>query len=201
MGNKPTYFSLQAKMKCKWRSKHGGNVYICRWFVGMGCANKESEIQNDTDSREGKLDPGRMSVIAQLTRKQSEVRVSFHPLWRQVGKSLNTFSSTSFCWWDFWVLFAVLCSFPNPYSLPAHWLHINMLLTPSCVSAWSQPLCHWELWIPGAPLETLWWQSSSLQINAQTHNLIHLHLLSSIAESRAVRRRKTIPVSHKAVPH
>lgn len=63
--------------------------------MGMGCANRESEIQNDTESREG--NPGRMSVIVQLTRKQSEVRVNFHPLWRQVGKSLNTSPSTSFC--------------------------------------------------------------------------------------------------------
>lgn len=100
MGNKPIYFSFQARIKCGWGSKCGGNVYICKWFMGMGCANKESEIQNDTNSREGKMDPGRMSVIVQLTRKQSEVRVNFHPLWRQGGKSLNTFPST-FCWWDF----------------------------------------------------------------------------------------------------
>lgn len=50
--------------------------------MGMCCANKESEIQGDTDSNEGKLDPGMMSVIVQLTSKQSEVRVNFHPLRR-----------------------------------------------------------------------------------------------------------------------
>lgn len=65
--------------------------------MGMGCANKESEIQDDTDSREGKMDPGRMSAIVQLTRKQSEVRVNLHLLWRQVGKSLNTLPPTYFC--------------------------------------------------------------------------------------------------------
>lgn len=77
MGNKPTYFSFQARMKCGWGSKGGGNAYIYRWFMGMGCANKESEIQNDIDSREDKMDLGTSDYAAYKKTIRSKGQSTF----------------------------------------------------------------------------------------------------------------------------
>lgn len=102
-GSKSISPSFGERMKCGWGRKHGGNTNICRWFMGMCWANKEREVQNDTDSSQGKLGPGRMTVIVQITTKQSEITINLHPLWRQVGiqSAKNTLPSSSFRWRDF----------------------------------------------------------------------------------------------------
>lgn len=136
--------------------------------------------------------------------------VNLHPLLRQVciwfGK--NSLASTSCCcrnFFFFWgggnTWFYLVCSavFQIPplsldightkicYLLP----HVFQLgLSHSTVES-SESL--------GSP-----WShsgdSSRAYKSMQTHNLIHLHPLSTTAEPRAVGRRKTILVPHK-VPH
>lgn len=124
MGNKSIRLSFQARMKRGWGSKHGGNTDVCRWFMCMCWANKESEVQNNTDNSEGKLHAGRMTVIVQIMRK-SEVTVKLHPLEanrhpvRKEYLTIHFFLLKGFLWVgkQHMVFFAVFYSFPNPSCL------------------------------------------------------------------------------------
>lgn len=131
MGNKSVSLSFQARMKCGWGSKHGGHMDICRWFMGMCWANKESKALNDTDSK-GKLGPGRMTVIVQIVRKQSELTVNLHPLWRQLGiqSVKNNLPSTFFVEEIFWrwgnnTWFSHCCVLSFFKSIPSVWILVT----------------------------------------------------------------------------
>lgn len=133
--------------------------------------------------------------------------VNLHPLLRQV---YIWFGSTSCCCRNvFWVFFLeggntwfyLVCS--AVFQIPPLSLDIgNTKICYLLPHAFQLGLSHSAV-ESSESLGSPWshsGDSSRAYKSMQIHNLIHLHPLSTTAESRAVGRRKTIPVPHK-VPH